>query len=115
MFSRERCMEMVNRLGLEYISVFGLSPVQFVHLAADLGCANIGTGLAPLPYNPHGYPAWSLLDDRALRRETVAALRERGVTLASGEDILIWPRSEERRVGEECVRQCLSWCERDYL
>src|SRR3546814_14085680 len=94
MFSRERCMEMVNRLGLEYFSVFGLSPVQFVHLAADLGCANIGTGLAPLPYNPHGYPAWSLLADRALRRGTVAALIERVATL----------RLEVRRAGKDDVR-----------
>src|SRR3546814_11251991 len=94
MFSRERCMEMVNRLGLEYISVFGLSTVRFVHLAADLGCANIGTGLAPLPYNPNGYTEWSLLDDSALRRETVAGLREGGVKLASGEGSLLGPGSD---------------------
>jgi sugar phosphate isomerase/epimerase len=35
--------------------------------------------------NPHGYPTWSLRDDRALRREMVAAMRDRGVSISLGE------------------------------
>lgn len=30
----------VDRLGLEHPTVFGLPPVEFVHLAADLGCGD---------------------------------------------------------------------------
>ena len=40
----------MNRLGIENISVFGLPPVEFVNLAADLGCRYISTGLEPIDY-----------------------------------------------------------------
>jgi sugar phosphate isomerase/epimerase len=75
----------MGRLGIESLSVFGLPPVQFVGLAADLGCAYISTALRPMGDNPHGYPTWSLKDDRALRREMVAALRDRGASISLGE------------------------------
>jgi hypothetical protein len=71
----------MRRIGIEFISVFGLPPVEFVNLAADLGCASIGTGLVPMPYNPHGYPTWSLLDDRTLRQRMTAAMSDRGISL----------------------------------
>ena len=35
----------MDRLGVEFLSVFGLPPVEFVNLAADLGCHYISTGL----------------------------------------------------------------------
>ena len=35
----------MHPLGIEFISVFGLPPVEFVHLAADLGCRHISTAL----------------------------------------------------------------------
>jgi hypothetical protein len=31
-----------DRVGIEFISVFGLPPVEFVALAAELGCRQIG-------------------------------------------------------------------------
>ena len=40
----------MNRLGIENISVFGLPPVEFVNLAADLGCRYISTGLEPIDW-----------------------------------------------------------------
>jgi hypothetical protein len=46
-------------LGIENISVFALSPVEFVNLAADLGCRYISTGLESLDYNPHGLHSWT--------------------------------------------------------
>jgi sugar phosphate isomerase/epimerase len=75
----------MSRLGIESLSVFGLHPVQFVALVADLGCAYISTALRPMGDSPHGYPMWSLKDDRALRREMVAAMRDRGVSISLGE------------------------------
>ena len=72
----------MNPLAIERLCVFGLPPVQFINLAADLGCRYISTGLLPMTYNPHGYPKWSLRDDPVLRRETSAAMRDRGVAIS---------------------------------
>jgi sugar phosphate isomerase/epimerase len=79
------------RLGIELLSVFGLDPVAHVHLAADLGCAHISSGLSQVPFNPHNYAPWSLKDDAALRRATIAALRDRGVTISLGEGFGVRP------------------------
>jgi sugar phosphate isomerase/epimerase len=69
-------------LAIERLCVFGLPPVQFVNLAADLSCRYISTGLAPMSYNPPGYPKWSLREDPALRREMIAAMRDRDVSIS---------------------------------
>ena len=81
----------MNRLGIENISVFGLPPVEFVNLAADLGCRYISIGLVSMDYNPHGYPRFSLREDKALRREMVAAMRERGISISLGEGFTVRP------------------------
>lgn len=86
----------MRKLAIEYISVFGLPPVEFVHLAADLGCAHISTGAVPMPYNPHGYPGWSLVGDRALRRRMIAAMHERDVSISIGEGFLVRPGVDVR-------------------
>jgi sugar phosphate isomerase/epimerase len=75
----------MDAVGIEFLSVFSLPPVQFVNLAADLGVQHISTGLTSMPYNPHGYPPWSLREDRALRHEMIAAMRDRGVSISLGE------------------------------
>jgi sugar phosphate isomerase/epimerase len=87
---------MLDRLAIEFITVLGMPPVEFVHLAADLGCRRVGLALAPFTGNPRGYPAWSLRDDPALRRELTAALRERGVAISLGEGFLIRPSLDIR-------------------
>ena len=74
-----------QRLGIEHLSVFGLPPVEFVELVADLGCSHLATGLGAAPYNPHGYPPFSLKDDAALRRDMIAAMRDREVSISLGE------------------------------
>lgn len=76
-------------LGIEQLSVFGLPPVEFVNLAADLGCHCISAGLTGLPYNPHGYRPFSLRDDAALRRELIAVMRDRGIALSLGEGCIV--------------------------
>jgi sugar phosphate isomerase/epimerase len=78
-------VDRLDRLGIEFISAFGLPPVQFVSLAADLGCRHIGMLLTPMADNPLGYPAWSLRQDASLRREMLAAMRDRGVSISLGE------------------------------
>ena len=85
-----------RRLGIEQLSVFSLPPVEFVNLVADLGCNCISAGLTGLGYNPHRYPAFSLREDRALRGELIAVMRERGVAISLGEGCIIRPNSEIR-------------------
>jgi sugar phosphate isomerase/epimerase len=79
----------MHRLGIEQLSVFGMPPVAFVNLAADLGCSCISSGLTAFPYNPHGYVTWSLRDDANLRREMMAAMHDRGVSISLGEGCTI--------------------------
>jgi len=74
-----------DRIGIEMISVFGLPPVEFVNLAADLGCRYISMGLRQGPFNPLGYPSFSLFDDANLRREMQAAMADRNVSISLGE------------------------------
>ena len=78
-----------DRVGIEFLSVFGLPPVAFVDLAADLGCRYISTGLTSYPYDPPSYPPFSLRDDPQLRREMTAAMRDRGVSISLGEGMTI--------------------------
>jgi len=82
-----------NRIGIEAISIFGLPPVEFVNLAADLGCRYISTGLWQGPFNPLGYPGFSLFEDAKLRREMLAAMADRGISISLGEGIN--PRANE--------------------
>ena len=82
----------MNRLGVEQLSVLGLGPVEFVNLVADLGCNCISTGLSGMP----GYASFSLRDDRALRREMIAAMRDRGVSISLGEGCIARPGHDIR-------------------
>lgn len=76
-------------IGIETISVFGLPPIEFVTLAADLGCRHISTGLAGFDFGVCRYPMYSLRDDRTLRREMIAAMRDRGISVSLGEGCTI--------------------------
>ena len=80
-----------DRIGLEFLCEIGASPVDFARLAAGVGCRNISILASQLGHNPLNYPAWSLLDDRALRRELRTVLADRGVTVALGEGLVIQP------------------------
>jgi sugar phosphate isomerase/epimerase len=72
-------------IGIENISVFGMPPVEFVQLAADLGCQHISTGLTGFAFGIYDYPIFSLRDDVPLRREMIAAMRDTGVSISLGE------------------------------
>lgn len=79
------------RLGIEAISVFGLPPVEFVELAAGLGCQHISTGLSSYDFGVGNYAPYSLRDDVPLRRNLRAALRDTGVSISLGEGLTIRP------------------------
>jgi sugar phosphate isomerase/epimerase len=80
----------MNRIGLEQLSVLGMPPVPFVHLAADLGCAHISVSPTQRAFNPYNYPAWSL-HDPTQRKAMNAALAERQISVALGEGLAILP------------------------
>lgn len=82
----------MNRLGIERLSTFGMPPVELVVLAADLGCGHVGISLTPMrDYNPDNYSDWSLRDDAALRRATVAALSDRDIRIGVVEGFGLMP------------------------
>ena len=81
----------MNNLGIDLISVLGMPPVQFIELAAELGCPNISLGLNQMDYNPFGFPRYSIPGDAGLRREVKAALAANGVTIALGENLAVLP------------------------
>src|SRR6266568_4183109 len=86
----------MDDLGIEYQTVLGFPPVDFVHLAADLGCRYIsmkargGGG----PYNPYDHPPFSFLDDLSLRRRMIAAMSQRGVSISLGEGFVVQPGTD---------------------
>ena len=83
-------------LGIENISVFGLPPIEFVNLAADLGCQHISTGLASFDFGVCDYSPFSLREDPALRREMIAVMRDRGISISLGEGLTIRPGSSAK-------------------
>jgi sugar phosphate isomerase/epimerase len=96
-----------DRIGIERLCVFDMPPVQFVSLAADLGCRYIGIGLRPMRfYNPHNYPDWSLRDDPTLRREMIAALRDRDVSISLCEGIGLRPNADVREYAADLDVLC---------
>jgi len=84
----------MDDVGIEYQTVLGYPPVDFVHLAADLGCHAISMKASTGPYNaanPYGYGDFSFLDDAGLRRRMAAALSERGVVISLAEGFVVVP------------------------
>lgn len=79
----------IERLGIEAQTVFGMPPVDYVRFASRLGCSEISISLVPPPWNPCGFPAWSLRDDPDLRRATLSVLNDTGVALSSAEGFTI--------------------------
>jgi sugar phosphate isomerase/epimerase len=86
----------MDRLGIEMLCVFGMPPVEYVHLVADLGCRYITTGLDGFVLKQLGYQPFSLRDDPGLRRELMAAMDDRGISISLGEGLLIAPGVDVR-------------------
>jgi sugar phosphate isomerase/epimerase len=87
-------------LGIDVLSVFGMPPVPFINLTADLGCQSISVTTFTGDYNPHGYPSFSLTGDAALRREMKAAMADRGVALHGVEGFFVFPGQD---IGERAA------------
>lgn len=86
----------MTRLGIGFLSVFALPPVELVNLAADLGCRYVSTVMQGVPLVPSlGYPLFSLKDG-GLRNDLIAAMDDRGVTISLGDGFLVLPGAEMR-------------------
>jgi sugar phosphate isomerase/epimerase len=86
-----------NPLGIDRLGTFGMPPVEFVTLAADLGCDSVGIGLQPTgAYNPDGHPGWSLQSDASLRRAMLTASRDKGVRIALVEGFAVLADNDMR-------------------
>jgi sugar phosphate isomerase/epimerase len=79
----------MDRVGIEFLSVLGLPPVEFVKLAADLGCHFISSGVTGSSVNPEGFPPYNLIEDTQLRREMYAAMLDLDVRVSLGEGFLV--------------------------
>ena len=85
-----------SRLGIGFLSVFALPPIELVDLAADLGCQYISTVVQGQPLVSLDFGPYSLRDDIALRRGLLAAMDHRGVTISLGDGFLVLPSAEMR-------------------
>jgi sugar phosphate isomerase/epimerase len=87
----------MDRLGIEMLSVFGMPPIEFVHLTADLGCRYLTTGMVGFAaVSSLNYQPFSLRDDPQLRRNLLAAMDDRDVSISLGEGLLIAPGVDVR-------------------
>jgi hypothetical protein len=84
------------------LSVFGMPPVEYVNLVADLGCRYITAGSVGFaPVNVLGYPPFSLCDDATLGRELLAVTADRGVSISLGDGLLSVPRVDVRSYADD--------------
>jgi len=80
----------MDRIGIDSLSVLGLPPVEFVNLAADLGCSHISTGPQGIGVNVENHPEWSLRD-KATRQDMVSVMRDRNISISLFEALAIMP------------------------
>jgi sugar phosphate isomerase/epimerase len=92
----------MDRLGIEMLSVFGMHPIEFVQLVADLGCRYITTGMVGFaPLKALDYQPYSLRDDPRLRQDLLAAMDDHGVSISLGEGLLIVPGLDVRSYADD--------------
>jgi sugar phosphate isomerase/epimerase len=91
----------LTALGIGFLSVFALPPVKLVDLAADLGCHYISTVVQGQPLVPLGFRSYSLRDDVAMRKDLLAAMNHRDVTISLGDGFLVLPGAAMHTFSED--------------
>lgn len=84
----------MTELALGFLNGFGLPPVEFVELAAELGCRYVSAVVQGVPLVPLGYAPFSLKDDAGLRRDVRAAMTHRGIAASLGDGFLVLPDTD---------------------
>jgi sugar phosphate isomerase/epimerase len=95
--SKSNSWPLAARLALSHGSLINVRPPQFVQAAADAGfrqvSLRVAAGLEALGKGDPGGP-YSLLDDRALQRETRRALDAAGTSVVEAEYVFLAPELE---------------------
>ena len=92
----------MDHLGIEMLSVFGMPPIEFVQLVADLGCRYITTGMVGFaPLKALDYQPYSLRDDSRLRQDLLAVMDDHDVSISLGEGLLIAPGVDVRSYADD--------------
>jgi sugar phosphate isomerase/epimerase len=83
----------MRRVGLEYLSVFGMHPVQYVELAAELGFDFASVNLAGAANAPDPCHRFALRQDAGLRHAVADASKRTGLSIELVEGLMITPES----------------------
>jgi sugar phosphate isomerase/epimerase len=86
----------MRSLGIDMQTVFGLSPLDHIEWASELGCQHVTFGLSPVPRKLPDIAPWSLVDDLQLRCGTRASLRETGISLEVVEGFALRPQANSQ-------------------
>lgn len=89
----------MRAIGLEYLSVFGMHPAEYVELAARVGFSCVGLNLTGAPNRLGSLPSYDLRTDAGVRRATRQRLRDAGVRLSVMEGFPITPGSDVSAMG----------------
>jgi sugar phosphate isomerase/epimerase len=81
----------MHRLVLAPLTAIGLTPPDFIALAADLGCQGVALNPGLFTGIDMGGPVYRLDNDPAMRRATAQALSRTGVTLDLIDSLLVVP------------------------
>lgn len=79
-----------ERIGLDHLTLAGVSPPDLISAAAQAGARNVSLHLRN-NVNPMNLPAFSLLEDAALRRETARRAADLGVAISLAEGFVVLP------------------------
>jgi sugar phosphate isomerase/epimerase len=87
----------MRHLSLGYLTVMDVTPAECVAVAADTGYQGIslaaGKSFLP-PRMDLGLPLISVIEDDAMRRETLQRARDTGITLDQMEGFILWPEMD---------------------
>lgn len=84
----------VPPIGLDYLSVFGMRPGDFVRLTARAGYDAVGLNLGGASNRLAGAPRYDLRDDPSLRRELGEAVLETRMAVSLVEGFPILPQAD---------------------
>jgi hypothetical protein len=71
----------MNPLGLEYLTVIGCPALDYVRIAADIGCSHIAFHTRPLDFPGMPPPAPTIFEHKQLRKDVVAAIADHGLAV----------------------------------
>lgn len=81
----------MNPIGIDYLTAFGLHPVEYIQTAAQVGADTVALPPASMTPLPAGNVPYSILEDAELRRNMAACLRDTGLRMGMIDGLAVWP------------------------